>query len=368
MKKICFILSTLNAGGLENYVLRFLKYSSGKYNVTIICLSNENVHLHNDYMELGIKIIFIRLGYYNPVLFFHLYRLLYKNEFDVFCGFSGNLSGPSLLLSNFAKIPIRIAFYRRSSNGFKLSWLRLFYNYICNRLVYNNATNILSNSEYAFKVYFPSEYQNDNRFRVIKNGVDKKIFKFKTKSLENRIQLGISTNAFVIGHVGRFDDSKNHKTIFKVANTILNLFDEVVFVFCGMDTDSNAFIDAVSQIKFSDRIKLLGIQKDVSKVFQLMDLFYFPSLTEGQPNALIEAMLTGLPVVASNIEPIKEALPIYAHSTLLDPLNVKYAVDIISKLIDSPDLRSMYIHKEWAENEFDYYKNLALFQNVIDGY
>ena len=97
-----------------------------------------------------------------------------------------------------------------------------------------------------------------------------------------------------------------------------------------------------------------------------MDLFYFPSVTEGQPNALIEAMLTGLPVITSNIEPIKETMPEYAHSTLLEPLNISAAVDLILLLIKDKNKRKEFIHKDWAENEYDIEKNFKLFSDVID--
>ena len=97
-----------------------------------------------------------------------------------------------------------------------------------------------------------------------------------------------------------------------------------------------------------------------------MDLFYFPSVTEGQPNALIEAMLTGLPVIASNIEPIRETIPESAHDTLLDPLNVHDAVDLISSLKVDVNKRQEFIHKDWAENQYDLQRNLNLFNDVID--
>ena len=366
MKKICFILSTLQAGGVENYLLRFLKYSRGKYDVTILCASNENAHLLKDYEQLGVRIVFKKTGYYNLILLFKLYKFFSVNNFSVVCNFSGNFSGPSLLLSKIAKIPCRIASYRRSSNAFGVNKLRSLYNYLCNRLVYFNATDILSNSEFALKVFFPLEYKNDRKFQVIKNGVDNNTFLPNKDCVVSRYKFKIPQNAFVIGHVGRYDWSKNHTTIIQVAHIILQKFDDVVFVFCGKDTDSKEFKKSVAESDFSDRFILLGVQKDVPGVLQLMDLFYFPSVTEGQPNALIEAMLTGLPVIASNIEPIRETIPESAHDTLLDPLNVHDAVDLISSLKVDVNKRQEFIHKDWAENQYDLQRNLNLFNDVID--
>ena len=57
----------------------------------------------------------------------------------------------------------------------------------------------------------------------------------------------------------------------------------------------------VQQMGLDGQIHLLGYRSDVLRILPLFDLYYFPSLTEGQPNALIEAMATGLPFVASDI-------------------------------------------------------------------
>ena len=367
MKKICFILPTLQAGGLENYVLRFLKYAEGQYEVTILCASNEDPHLLNEYVKLGVNIVFKRFGYYNPIVFIQLFKYLFINKFEVICSFSGNFSGLSLLISNIAKIPIRIAFYRRSSNGFKINSIRLLYNYICNRLVYYNATNILSNSKFAFKVFFPLEYKNDSKFKVIKNGVGKSAFTPNKDISLLRYKYGIPLNAFVVGHIGRYDSSKNHITIIRVAQILLRQYSDIVFVFCGKDTDSDEFKKVVGEEDCSNRIICLGLQTNVPEVLQLMDLFYFPSVTEGQPNALIEAMLTGLPVITSNIEPIKETIPEYAHLHLLDPFNINNAVDLIALLKIDINLREKYIYKHWAAHEYDLNTNFRLFRDVIDG-
>ena len=366
MKKVCFILPSLQAGGLENYLLRFLKYIAGHYDVTILCVSNEHAHLLKEYKQLKVHIVFKRLGYYNPILFFDLFRFIYLNKFDVVCGFSGNLSGPSIFLSKIAKIPIRIASYRRSSNAFRINKIRALYNKICNNLVFYSATDIISNSEFAFKYFFPLKYQNDSRFKVIKNGVDKNIFTPTIDHLSLRNKFKIPQTAFVVGHIGRFDWSKNHITIFHVANVIMQRFDDIVFIFCGKDTDSEEFKKSIAVLNYPDRFFFLGVQKDVPDVLRLMDLFYFPSVTEGQPNALIEAMLADLPVIASNIEPIKESLPLCAHSTLLDPLNVNHAVDLIASLKLDINKRKKFIHKDWAEHEYDVDRNFKLFSDVIN--
>jgi glycosyltransferase involved in cell wall biosynthesis len=68
---------------------------------------------------------------------------------------------------------------------------------------------------------------------------------------------------------------------------------------------------------------LLGYRKDVPRVLKSLDCFLFPSLTEGQPNALIEAMVSEIPIVASDIPSIKECVPSKIADTLKKPLDVQ---------------------------------------------
>lgn len=88
----------------------------------------------------------------------------------------------------------------------------------------------------------------------------------------------------------------------------------------------------VQQMGLNKQIHLLGYRDDVLRILPLFDLYYFPSLTEGQPNALIEAMATGLPFVASDIAPIKESVPPAIRSLLLPPCDSERAVKVIERI------------------------------------
>ena len=92
----------------------------------------------------------------------------------------------------------------------------------------------------------------------------------------------------------------------------------------------------------------LGLSKQLPLVYRSLDFFYFPSVTEGQPNALIEAMLSGLPILASDIKPIKEALPPEMDSRLMAPLEIDAVVNTLSLSIDRTESSNTDSLKEWA--------------------
>lgn len=99
--------------------------------------------------------------------------------------------------------------------------------------------------------------------------------------------------------------------------------------------------------------KTVIYRSDVPKLLNIFDLFFFPSITEGQPNSLIEAMVSGLPIIASDILPIQETVPNGFISKLKPPTDYSSFIDAIDELYCNRDLLSEYTHKQWAVDFFD---------------
>ncbi|WP_242919245.1 glycosyltransferase [Pontibacter liquoris] len=354
MKKVCFLLTSLEPGGLENYLLRFLKYSDGKFTPIVICKSGRAGKLLPHYQSLNVNIVTIKTGYLNLLSWYKIFKFLREEGVDTVCDFTGNFAGIYLLISKYAGIKKRIAFYRQSTNHFKENAFTLKYNSFVQKLVYKNATQILANSNVALNYFFPDRSSDDNRFQVIYNGVDQSQFNISIERSVDRLKFGIPVDAFVIGHTGRFDAVKNHISILEVARFLCAKHADIYFVFCGRGTDSKAMVDLVNEMGLLHRVKLLGYREDVNRVLKAFDVFYFPSLTEGQPNSLIEAMISGVPFIASNIEPIRETVPDYLLSQLIEPKDTEAATKKILELYHNrsslPELKA----SEWAKRNFDH--------------
>lgn len=329
-KNICFIIPTLDAGGIENYLLRFLKHIKNyNNNITVICRSLNYGDLEPKYEKLPIEIIHQPLGYINIKNILIYRRILKRRNFDTIVDFNGNFSGIIMFLSALLGISNRITFYRRSSDAFKKNLFNNLYNGFLNMLVFRFSTKILSNSKSALDYFFENKYIGNSKFKVIKNGVDPLIFHFNHNKLELKIKYGLPLDKIIVGHIGRYDQAKNHETIFQVAGKLVN--NNFHFVFCGIGTDSVEFLSKLEKLSIKNISTCLGIQPKVEEILNTYDIFYFPSITEGQPNALIEAVMCNVPFLASNIDPIKEVIPKKFFDKLVDPLDVKIAV---KKLIE----------------------------------
>lgn len=358
MKKVCFLIPTIDAGGIETYVLRFIRYSAGRLNITVVVRNGKRRgELLDDYMKTGVELRFMSLGYINIVKMRNYLHFFKSQKFDTVCDFNGNFSGETLFLAKISGIDNRVAFYRSSSNHFKNTILNNVFNFISNKLVQKFATNILANSLAGLKFFFTEKkVQKDDRFQVIKNGIEQTTIEIKADKSLILQELNIPENNFIIAHSGRFDKSKNHLSMLEVAGKVISKNPNIYFLFCGRNTEQLQSL--VNQFNISKNVRLLGYRNDVLKIVKNSDLFFFPSITEGQPNALIEALMMGKPIVASNIEAIKECLPESLYNRLAEPYDIDGFVSLIENTFKSPHESD---YSNWAKKEFSASVNFEKF-------
>jgi glycosyltransferase involved in cell wall biosynthesis len=357
MKRVAFFITNMECGGIENYLLRFLSFYHNEIDPYIYCKSGQTGILYDDYKQINATIITLKIGFFNPFSLNKIYRELKNNNYDSVCDFTGNFSGLIMLVSYYAKIKNRITFYRNSTNHFKEDIFRLFYNKILNILVVKYASTILSNSMAAFNYFFMNRKLDNPKYKVIYNGID--AYKFLSTEDNLRNELNIPNDCFVVGHVGRFSKSKNHEMVIQTAIYLCKQYSDIYFILSGKDTDK--YLDEiVRKENLSDKIKLLGNRSDIIKVFNTMNCFYFPSTTEGQPNALIEALIVGLPFVASNIAPIRECVPIEYYEQLVDINSIEQSCDKILEIYNG--IKDVNL-KEWA---IQFYNPTVLFAKFYE--
>lgn len=359
-KKICFIIPSIASGGIEMYVLRYLNFIKDTKNITVLVRSNQIGELYEEYKATEVQLKFLPLGYLSLSKTKQHYQFYKEKKFDVICDFNANFAGIPMLLAKRLKVPKRIAFYRQGSDHFKPSFIKNNINKNMNRLVYKNATHILSNSQAALKFFFPNRSFSDTRFEVIYNGVNIEEYKFEESKESIREDLGIPQDAFVIGHAGRLDKAKNHDTILKVFQQLqqedLNSF----LVLSGRDTEK--LLSQLGELGIKERTLLLGYRKDVPRVLKSLDCFLFPSITEGQPNALIEAMVAGIPIVASDIPAIKECVPSSFVENLKDPSDIRGLKNELSKVSQSSDKAVL----DEVRQKFDDKTNFGIFKRILN--
>lgn len=360
-KNIVFFINNLNSGGIENYLLRFLKEKNNNFSkIYIYCKSGKDGQLENEYLKLkNIFIVKNKLNYINLMNYINLILFFKKNKINIICDFTGNFAGLTLLTAYISDIDKRVAFYRGSTDRFKKNILRNLYNTFVNFCVKKYSTNILSNSEAALNYFFHKKWQNNLKFKIIHNGINPDLFLLEKNNLRKELQ--IPEDAFVIGHTGRYNEAKNHKTIIATAEILIKKHHDIYFILCGNGVKEN-LQEILKEKRIDNKVLIFENRNDIPCFLNTMDCYFFPSTTEGQPNSLIEAMIMGLPFIASDIPAIRETVG--DKYKLYPALNV----DILASALEEQYLikksRDLIQQKETIQR-FDYKKRFDEFLEIL---
>lgn len=137
-------------------------------------------------------------------------------------------------------------------------------------------------------------YENKG-FTIARNGIIAERFKFEySKRIEKRKELLIPEDAFVIGHVGRFTDQKNHELLLDIFNEVSQMKKETMLLLIGEGENRNTIERKAVAFGICDKVKFLGNRSDIPQLLMCMDAFVMPSLYEGLPISAVEAQATGV--------------------------------------------------------------------------
>lgn len=138
------------------------------------------------------------------------------------------------------------------------------------------------------------------RLRVIRNGTDLSRFApDEAVGHEIREELGIAHDAFVVGTVGRIYPEKAHPFLLDSLESVLSDSFHVIIV--GDGPRASELREKVAGLSRPESVHLLGLRRDIPRLLCAVDVFALPSLYEGLPIVLPEAMAAGLPVVATAV-------------------------------------------------------------------
>ena len=160
-------------------------------------------------------------------------------------------------------------------------------------------TDYFACSHLAARWKFPTPIIRKNRYTVLKNAVDTRVFHYDAAVREQyRRELGLE-DKLVVGHIGRFAVQKNHRYLLEVFAALAKKEPRAHLVLVGYGDLQQQTLDRAEELGLSERLTFLGVRHDVSALMNTFDVFLLPSFFEGLPVVGVEAQATGLPVVTS---------------------------------------------------------------------
>lgn len=152
---------------------------------------------------------------------------------------------------------------------------------------------------------------------IINNAIDAEQYAFNQHRRDQMRKALNIEQQLVLGHVGRFDQPKNHMFLIDIFKQLHSRDKNVILLLVGDGKLEQPVKEKVTGLHLDGAVKFLGLRSDVADLLQAMDVFVFPSWYEGIPLALIEAQAAGLPCIISDrispevaITPLVKQLPL----------------------------------------------------------
>lgn len=261
-------------------------------------------------------------------------RKFFKKNADVILSFLASLNIFALIAHIGLKMPIIVA---DRSDPFVVP-----HNPIIRKLrdwMYLFADRVVLQTQRNFS-YFSKSIQRKSE--IIANPVDLNEF--------TGLALKTPKNKRIVS-VGRLIPSKNHKMLIDAFARIANAYPDYTLTIYGDGTSQEELNKYICELGLNDRVFLPGNEKNVFEKIADADLFVLSSNYEGMPNALIEAMCLGLPVISTDVSGAGDFIEDEKNGLLIDCNSLPQLVSAMSKMLNDADFR-----KSCAEKATEIYK------------
>ncbi|UVF03446.1 glycosyltransferase family 1 protein [Streptococcus equinus] len=343
--RVAHIIGKWVGGGVESVVMNYYRHiDRSKIQFDFICDSDSTNIPYEEIKKLGGNVILV--SPYQKVFKYHreLKKVLKEGQYQIVHSHINTLSVFSLCAAKRAGVPVRIAHSHSTSN--KKEYLKNMLKFILKPFSKLFATNYMACTEHAGRWLFgDKEFDSGNVF-ILNNAIDVEKFKYNEEvRIYKRKALTIAEDSFVIGHIGRFVEQKNHHFLIDVFNEFHNKYSNSVLLLIGQGPLMREIKEKVNLLGLQEAVQFLGQRDDVSELYQAFDLFLFPSLYEGLGMVMIEAQCSGLPCVASSEVPMESKINNNVYYLSLQK-NVDMWVNVLEKNI----LKKRYTNLQSIKN------------------
>ena len=304
LMKVLHLLDTVNRGGAETLVLDVCRNAS-YFGIDLTFVTTQGGELAEDFRQSGAD--FVRLQRRFPVdvgAVLKLRKIIKKRKIEIIHAHQA-VEALHLYLAAI-NLPVKkiLTFHGFVTDAKNRRTLQfLIPRMDANIFVSKGLRNWLERNEKL------DVRQNSH---VIYNGTDEKRLEPTNKNLRN--ELDLDKNTLLLGMIGNFyrDPRKDQMTL---CRSLPKVFAEIENAHCifagkvesGAEEKFQHCVDFCRKNGIAEKVHFLGVRDDIPDVLDALDLFVFSSLQEGLPIAMTEAMLAGVPLVVSDIEPLLEA-------------------------------------------------------------
>lgn len=346
MKNILLYTDTPQVGGAELQMFLLAKFlDKEKFTPILVCSNYPALDRWCDnFSKEGIKVIRINVKHkHDPKHYFELRRILKEENINLLHIHVWNPASCRYAFSaaSSRKIPI----ITTEHDPFKLN---LFKDLIKKRSLkkVNCVVTVSKNNQKILQKLYP-EFKN--KFVVIPNGIDTtwwhsqslRITDLDRKKTKEELFLA-HENSLIITSIAELHERKGLKYLIEAIPEIITKFQNIKLAIVGEGPQRNELEKLIKELKIENHVILTGRQKEIPKLLKCSDIFVLPSRREAFGLVILEAMISGLPIIASNTGGIPEIITANKTGILVEPESSQELSKALIKLIENDKKRQEF--------------------------
>jgi len=363
--KILHVIGTLKVGGIQKYLLNLVTTPIlNNYNHQLLCTISNDGELKTKYEEKDIKINFLPFtlarNSYLPFrvdkfirrfyLNFYFIRFWYfqlKSKTDII-----HLHISGLIISQIiATILSRNKIIWTIHGEYKLSRITQFFIGLIEAVIPSKKFIITADSIAAYKSTLS---KGKFEINIIPTGINPSLYQLPK---HNRIkkQLKLPQNTLLIGSTGRIVWQKGYDLLFQLVERHHLVVPTIHLIIAGDGDLLSNFQNEVNEKNLNKFISFIGEINDVPEFLSGIDFYIQPSVTEGFPLSVLEAMAAGVPVICSDAGGLKEMVEDNKTGFQFPSGNVEAAYNTLQKVLSMPGKEVNEVSQNALNKVNDYY-------------
>jgi sugar transferase (PEP-CTERM/EpsH1 system associated) len=324
---VCHVVLSLEPGGLENGVVNVVNgLSREEYRSSVCCLRRSGEFAARLRPDVPVSVMGLRPGN-DPVMLLRLARLLRRERVDIVHTRNAEPFFYGFLSARLARVPIVV--HSEHGRTFPEQPLRAR----TQRLLLRGVDAAFAVSEQLRADLVREIGIDGSSMEILYNGVDTRAFRPRAAPASPAQAAG----PLRIGSVGRLVPVKNYALLLHAFAQLPPAAAQLVLV--GEGPERAKLEQLADELGIHGRVEFAGHRDDVSELLRGMDIFVLPSMSEGMSNTLLEAMASGVPVVASDVGGNREIIESERSGLLFPSGDTAAALAQLTRLIGNSELR-----------------------------
>ena len=289
--------------GAGKYYLNTIPFfNENEFNV-VLCVVRSEDNLTKYFLDKGINIKHLGRNKYDPRTLFDIIKLIKSMDISLIHSHGYGADNFGRVVGVLSGIPTIVHAHDDNSN------YPLHQNLV-DILLKGFTKKAIAVSESVKESCIRKRRINKGKLSVMHNGIpfDDFIALEKDQIQKEKERFNIKPGTKVIGTVARLREEKGVRFIIESAPKLLDIFPDTIFFIAGDGPLREELENLSKDLGVYDKIIFAGFRSDIAAVLSIIDIFVAPSLTEGSPIGILEAMAMGKPIIATNVGGIKEIL------------------------------------------------------------